>query len=313
MVPSERTVCGCAPTKIMAGPLIEASMSPSPRQPMVVVANLAGGDYVKLHVQVAEREELGAQLFEGGRATFLEEQVQERAGVVDVDVDLTAEHLDVRSLRRRGEDEPRPDDRDRPVRTEETERRRAFDVGGLDEVKEREFSYPKPRLIATWQANETDQLRASIAREVAQLDFAEFGTSINVVDESSLIGNPDLEPEKTWRARTEWEHTGAARRGETCASCHMPRNADGRVDHRALGVSAELLARSLSITALVTASAAFASRRPTSCLLSGWMSFGFPRSIVHTIPVQLLAYHAALARGTDVDKPRNLAKSVTVE
>jgi glucosamine--fructose-6-phosphate aminotransferase (isomerizing) len=35
--------------------------------------------------------------------------------------------------------------------------------------------------------------------------------------------------------------------------------------------------------------------------------------IVHTIPLQLLAYHAALCRGTDVDKPRNLAKSVTVE
>ena len=35
--------------------------------------------------------------------------------------------------------------------------------------------------------------------------------------------------------------------------------------------------------------------------------------IVHTIPVQLLAYHVALVRGTDVDKPRNLAKSVTVE
>ena len=35
--------------------------------------------------------------------------------------------------------------------------------------------------------------------------------------------------------------------------------------------------------------------------------------IVHAIPVQMLAYHAALARGTDVDKPRNLAKSVTVE
>ena len=35
--------------------------------------------------------------------------------------------------------------------------------------------------------------------------------------------------------------------------------------------------------------------------------------IVHAIPVQLLAYHTALARGTDVDKPRNLAKSVTVE
>jgi len=35
--------------------------------------------------------------------------------------------------------------------------------------------------------------------------------------------------------------------------------------------------------------------------------------VLHTIPVQLLAYHTALARGTDVDKPRNLAKSVTVE
>ncbi|AUZ03915.1 MULTISPECIES: glutamine--fructose-6-phosphate transaminase (isomerizing) [Vitreoscilla] len=35
--------------------------------------------------------------------------------------------------------------------------------------------------------------------------------------------------------------------------------------------------------------------------------------ILHTIPVQLLSYHTALARGTDVDKPRNLAKSVTVE
>jgi glucosamine--fructose-6-phosphate aminotransferase (isomerizing) len=35
--------------------------------------------------------------------------------------------------------------------------------------------------------------------------------------------------------------------------------------------------------------------------------------ILHTIPVQLLAYHAALLKGTDVDKPRNLAKSVTVE
>jgi len=35
--------------------------------------------------------------------------------------------------------------------------------------------------------------------------------------------------------------------------------------------------------------------------------------IIHTIPVQLLAYYTALALGTDVDKPRNLAKSVTVE
>lgn len=40
---------------------------------------------------------------------------------------------------------------------------------------------------------------------------------------------------------------------------------------------------------------------------------GILSPIVHAIPVQLLSYHVALARGTDVDKPRNLAKSVTVE
>ncbi|MBR7780704.1 glutamine--fructose-6-phosphate transaminase (isomerizing) [Undibacterium luofuense] len=41
--------------------------------------------------------------------------------------------------------------------------------------------------------------------------------------------------------------------------------------------------------------------------------YGHLSPILHVIPLQLLAYHTALARGTDVDKPRNLAKSVTVE
>jgi glucosamine--fructose-6-phosphate aminotransferase (isomerizing) len=41
--------------------------------------------------------------------------------------------------------------------------------------------------------------------------------------------------------------------------------------------------------------------------------YGFLSPILHVVPLQLLAYHTALARGTDVDKPRNLAKSVTVE
>jgi glucosamine--fructose-6-phosphate aminotransferase (isomerizing) len=39
----------------------------------------------------------------------------------------------------------------------------------------------------------------------------------------------------------------------------------------------------------------------------------FAAPIVHAIPVQLLAYHVAVLKGTDVDQPRNLAKSVTVE
>jgi glutamine---fructose-6-phosphate transaminase (isomerizing) len=41
--------------------------------------------------------------------------------------------------------------------------------------------------------------------------------------------------------------------------------------------------------------------------------YGVLSPILHVVPLQLLAYHTAIARGTDVDKPRNLAKSVTVE
>ncbi|POR45511.1 glutamine--fructose-6-phosphate transaminase [Paraburkholderia eburnea] len=41
--------------------------------------------------------------------------------------------------------------------------------------------------------------------------------------------------------------------------------------------------------------------------------YGLLSPILHVVPLQLLAYHTASARGTDVDKPRNLAKSVTVE
>ena len=39
----------------------------------------------------------------------------------------------------------------------------------------------------------------------------------------------------------------------------------------------------------------------------------FVAPILHAIPVQLLAYHTAVLKGNDVDQPRNLAKSVTVE
>ena len=42
-------------------------------------------------------------------------------------------------------------------------------------------------------------------------------------------------------------------------------------------------------------------------------TYGFFGPIVNIIPLQLLAYYIAVARGTNVDQPRNLAKSVTVE
>ncbi len=40
---------------------------------------------------------------------------------------------------------------------------------------------------------------------------------------------------------------------------------------------------------------------------------GISRPILFAVPLQLLAYHVAVRRGTDVDQPRNLAKTVTVE
>lgn len=41
--------------------------------------------------------------------------------------------------------------------------------------------------------------------------------------------------------------------------------------------------------------------------------YGLLSPVLHLVAQQLLAYHVALVKGTDVDKPRNLAKSVTVE
>ena len=52
-----------------------------------------------------------------------------------------------------------------------------------------------------------------------------------------------------------------------------------------------------------------------NCLATIEMPMAHPliAPLVYAVPVQLLAYHVAVAKGTDVDQPRNLAKSVTVE
>ncbi|MAK59620.1 MAG: hypothetical protein CMK09_01455 [Ponticaulis sp.] len=89
-----------------------------------------------------------------------------------------------------------------------------------DEEKERDFSYPKPRLVGTWQASEDDQIRLSVERDIAQLDFGQFATSLNVVDSFSVVGNPDLEPEKTWKYRAEYERRFGNRGAVTLSAFH---------------------------------------------------------------------------------------------
>lgn len=74
-----------------------------------------------------------------------------------------------------------------------------------DESKQREFTYAKPSLAATWRPEPGSTVRASIRRDVSQLDFGEFATSVNPIDNITLVGNPDLTPEQAWKGRIEWD------------------------------------------------------------------------------------------------------------
>lgn len=74
-----------------------------------------------------------------------------------------------------------------------------------DAEKERTFTYFKPELTATWTPSARDQLRFTAERDVGQLSFGDFISSVNVRDDTAELGNPDLEPERTWRVQADWE------------------------------------------------------------------------------------------------------------
>lgn len=75
-----------------------------------------------------------------------------------------------------------------------------------DSLRQREFSYPKPRLALRWDANPRNQLRWSLSREVGQLDFEDFVASASLESGQVSAGNAELEPDKTWRMVAAWEH-----------------------------------------------------------------------------------------------------------
>jgi glucosamine--fructose-6-phosphate aminotransferase (isomerizing) len=75
----------------------------------------------------------------------------------------------------------------------------------------------------------------------------------------------------------------------------------------------EAAARGGQVMAFTDAEGAPALRRFAARVIELPTSGTFSAPILHAIPVQLLAYHVAVLKGTDVDQPRNLAKSVTVE
>lgn len=74
-----------------------------------------------------------------------------------------------------------------------------------DATQERQFTYLKPRLNLNRTSAGGDQWRFLLDRDVAQLDFAEFASAVSLFDGTVALGNPNLEPERTWRAQVEWE------------------------------------------------------------------------------------------------------------
>lgn len=86
-----------------------------------------------------------------------------------------------------------------------------------DQQKERKFNYLKPRMTATYVLTPRSTVRFNLVRDVAQLDFAEFSSAIDFVNTSTIQGNPNLVPERAWKARVEWDGRFAQRAALTLA------------------------------------------------------------------------------------------------
>jgi hypothetical protein len=70
---------------------------------------------------------------------------------------------------------------------------------------EREFEYPKPSITGSWRINSQQQVRVSYEREVAQLSFNDFVSSVELASNLTTGGNADLVPERTWAFNAEFE------------------------------------------------------------------------------------------------------------
>jgi glucosamine--fructose-6-phosphate aminotransferase (isomerizing) len=75
----------------------------------------------------------------------------------------------------------------------------------------------------------------------------------------------------------------------------------------------EVMARGGQVTLITDAAGAAIASDGTQATLALPAAGRLAAPLIYAIPAQLLAYHTAIAKGTDVDQPRNLAKSVTVE
>ncbi|WP_339743050.1 TonB-dependent receptor [uncultured Maricaulis sp.] len=74
-----------------------------------------------------------------------------------------------------------------------------------DAEQSRSFAYPKPSVTLNWRRDEHNRVRFTAQRDVAQLDFGKFASSVDIADNNATIGNPDYVPQRTWTLETEWE------------------------------------------------------------------------------------------------------------
>ena len=74
-----------------------------------------------------------------------------------------------------------------------------------DVENERSFTFLKPRASLTYVASDNQQYRFLIERLIGQLDFSDFVSSNDFDDEEFQFGNPELQPDKTWRFSAEYE------------------------------------------------------------------------------------------------------------
>jgi hypothetical protein len=74
-----------------------------------------------------------------------------------------------------------------------------------DAVQDRDFSYFKPALTLDYRVDPQNRLRLSVRRDVDQLDFSKFASSVDITDNNATIGNPDYVPQSSWIAEAEFE------------------------------------------------------------------------------------------------------------
>jgi hypothetical protein len=77
---------------------------------------------------------------------------------------------------------------------------------GASSVK-RDFVRPKGFVSATYKPSDTFNIRAKFERDVGQLNFFDFISSVNITDNLNQTGNPDLVPDQSWMAELEFDKT----------------------------------------------------------------------------------------------------------